>query len=138
MRDAKGCFTDGIPSNRRYPIGTIRIRTRHSRGSEKRAFIKIADPNDWILLAQYVWIKTNGPIPVGFGIHHKDENKLNDVIENLELVSKSKHLEIHRPSFADKCVAALVNARKSKKWTTKSKTKITGRHPKDCQCPLHR
>lgn len=72
------------------------------------------------------------------GVHHKDRNKLNDDVSNLELCSKAEHLDEHREEFAEKCVSALVHARREKRWSTKSKTgKITGRHPANCNCPIH-
>lgn len=37
----------------------------------------------------------NGEIQKGFHIHHKDENKSNNSIENLELIEKSRHLSLH-------------------------------------------
>lgn len=37
-----------------------------------------------------------GEIPKGFHIHHKDKNKLNCCIMNLELIDGSKHLKNHR------------------------------------------
>lgn len=42
-----------------------------------------------------VWRESYGEIPKGFHIHHKDGNKLNNSIENLELVSISEHLSNH-------------------------------------------
>lgn len=35
-----------------------------------------------------VWVLNNGPIPYGYVIHHKDCNRLNNVISNLELCSR--------------------------------------------------
>lgn len=43
-----------------------------------------------------VWEKYNGKIPHGFIVHHKDENKLNWDIENLELLDRSEHLKRHK------------------------------------------
>lgn len=128
-RNTKGQFTSGIPAHNRHAVGTIRIRTRRKRGGEQRQYIKIAEPNKWILYCHYIWEQARGPIPRGMGIHHIDRNKLNDSIDNLELVSKSEHLAIHRPDFQDKSIVALVNARRTKRWSTKSKTKLTGRPP---------
>lgn len=128
----------GYGQNQRCKVGDVVIRTRHKRNHEKRAYIKVAEPSVWVLRARHVWESAHGPIPPGMGIHHKDENKLNDKLNNLELVNKAMHLSLHRKSFQDKCVAALARARKKRKWSTKSKTKITGRHPNNCQCPLHR
>lgn len=113
----------------KLPIGTVRVRTRHGRGGERRAFVKIADPNVWELRARVTWETAHGAIPRGMGIHHRDDNKLNDAIDNLELVSKARHLEIHRPEFQAKCIATLVSARKERRWSTKSATKRTGRPP---------
>lgn len=119
------------------PVGTVRIRTRHKRGGERRAFIKVAEPNKWVLRARYVWEREHGPIPRGMGIHHKDRDKLNDDPGNLELTSKASHLAEHRLEFQSQAVASWVEARRTKRWSTKSKTKKTGRHPANCQCPLH-
>jgi hypothetical protein len=71
-------------------------------------------------------------------IHHKNENKLDDRLENLELVSKREHLAGHLPAFQGKTIAALVSARRAKRWSTKSATKRTGRHPAGCTCEVHR
>jgi hypothetical protein len=42
-----------------------------------------------------VWEATNGPIPEGFVVHHKDENKINNAIENLELKEWGEHSAHH-------------------------------------------
>ena len=99
MRNEKGQFVSGIPEDRRYQVGSTRIRTRHKRNGEQRTYIKIAEPNVWVLLSRYVWEQANGAIPPGMGIHHMDGNKLNDELSNLELVSKSMHIDKHRDEF---------------------------------------
>lgn len=48
-----------------------------------------------VLLHRYVWEKFNGEIPKGFQIHHKDKNKLNWSVENLECMKTSDHLRNH-------------------------------------------
>lgn len=45
------------------------------------------------------WIKHHGEIPEGFIVHHKDENKLNWEIENLELISRGDHVLRHSESL---------------------------------------
>lgn len=47
-------------------------------------------------LHRYVWEKHFGKIPDGFIVHHKDENKMNWSIGNLELVSRSEHIRKHQ------------------------------------------
>lgn len=36
-----------------------------------------------------------GPIPKGCTVHHKDENKLNNCIMNLQILPKAKHSSLH-------------------------------------------
>jgi hypothetical protein len=43
-----------------------------------------------------VWEKNYGTIPEGCIVHHKDENKLNWSIDNLELLTRAEHTDTHR------------------------------------------
>lgn len=43
------------------------------------------------LMHRYVWRFYNGEIPKGFDIHHKNRDKMDNNIENLELISHSEH-----------------------------------------------
>lgn len=42
------------------------------------------------------WIKHHGEIPDGYVVHHKDEDKTNWNIDNLELISRSNHVLKHQ------------------------------------------
>lgn len=42
-----------------------------------------------------IWEEDVGEIPDGFDIHHKDGNKLNNLLENLQCLSKSDHMRLH-------------------------------------------
>lgn len=42
-----------------------------------------------------VWEHHNGPVPVGMQVHHVNENKLDNRIENLALVDTLTHKRIH-------------------------------------------
>lgn len=53
-----------------------------------------ATTGDRQLMHRYVWEKHNGPIPDDHDIHHIDHNRANNVIENLELYSKSEHARL--------------------------------------------
>ena len=44
---------------------------------------------------RWVWESINGKIPDGCHIHHKDENKSNNNIDNLVLMSRHAHLSLH-------------------------------------------
>ncbi len=46
-------------------------------------------------LHRVVWEYHNGPIPDGCHVHHKDEDKANNNIENLELLPVHAHLSHH-------------------------------------------
>ena len=50
-----------------------------------------------ITMHRYVWAKHNGAIPDGFHVHHRDGDKGNNAIENLELLSASEHSLHHAP-----------------------------------------
>jgi len=47
-------------------------------------------------LHRYIWCKHFGEIPQNMHIHHKDENKDNNDISNLELLSNSEHTKFHK------------------------------------------
>ncbi|MBE3092789.1 MAG: HNH endonuclease [Chloroflexi bacterium] len=48
------------------------------------------------LAHRMIWEKYYGTIPEGHIVHHKDENKLNNDISNLELKeNRSKHMKLH-------------------------------------------
>lgn len=42
------------------------------------------------------WLTTGQVVPEGWDLHHKDENKLNDKFENLELVVHGEHSRRHQ------------------------------------------
>lgn len=44
---------------------------------------------------RWVWSNHYGMIPPTYQIHHKDENKSNNSIENLELIDRSIHMKLH-------------------------------------------
>lgn len=44
---------------------------------------------------RYIWEKYNGYIPKGYHIHHKDLNKLNNNINNLQCLTASDHMKLH-------------------------------------------
>lgn len=52
--------------------------------------------NKKIYLHRYIWEKHNGEIPKGFIIHHKDNDRTNNNIENLECISRSDHSKGHK------------------------------------------
>lgn len=45
---------------------------------------------------KYIWEQEYGPVPEGYIIHHKDEDKLNNSLDNLELLTKAEHMRLHK------------------------------------------
>ena len=52
-------------------------------------------------LHRYKWQILKGEIPAGYEIHHKDENPLNNDIDNLECITKAEHLNKHKLSISE-------------------------------------
>ena len=44
---------------------------------------------------RFIWEAVNGSIPKGYDIHHKDHNRSNNSISNLELIESSTHKHQH-------------------------------------------
>jgi hypothetical protein len=93
------------------PIGTVTIRQRKNRVEGPRAWVKVAEPNVWILRAVLIWEATHGPVPVGMVVHHRNRDTLDDSIGNLEAQTRRRHLAEHRREHdEEKRRAALVES----------------------------
>jgi hypothetical protein len=103
-RSKKTEFNKGCESNRKLPIGSITVRIR-KRDGKKRQWIKVMEPNKWILLCKYRWEKAYGPIDKGLVLHHIDRDTMNDSIFNLCLLSRARHMDEHRSEIAAKRLA---------------------------------
>lgn len=58
---------------------------------DKKGYIRIRVGGKYRAEHQVVWESHNGTIPNGHVIHHKDENKKNNDISNLECITKREH-----------------------------------------------
>jgi len=73
-----------------------RFKTNPTTLIGKRGYLLIYIPQKgWKKYHHYVWENVNGKIPKGLHIHHKDENKLNNKINNLQLLTNSEHQKLH-------------------------------------------
>lgn len=75
-------YFDGLHFTRDEKTGYYLCSKRTGDGVRKRMHV-------------YVWEYYNGPVPEGFHVHHADEDKANNDIENLELLKGSVHLSLH-------------------------------------------
>jgi hypothetical protein len=68
------------------------------RKDKKTGYFLCAKPTHGkrMRLHRAVWEHYHGAIPNGHHIHHKDENKDNNELENLELLGESDHMKWHR------------------------------------------
>lgn len=100
-------FKSGHTPHNHVPVGTIVVATV---GYHK---IKLGEPDKWMLYARYLWEQEHGPIPEGHKVIHINGDRLDDRIENLELVKDSELSRInHTKLFGknediNKCVISL-------------------------------
>jgi len=67
--------------------GTGRITTK--------GYVQLRLGGKYVLEHVVVWEGANGPIPSGMQIHHKNHEKRDNRLENLELVDPTTHKRIH-------------------------------------------
>jgi len=84
--DKKQIEYNGLKFNRDDKTGYY-LSTTNVNGKRKR-------------LHRYVWECNYGEIPKGYYIHHIDENKGNNSIENLELIKAGRHSKLHSTELA--------------------------------------
>lgn len=47
------------------------------------------------LAHDWVWEQHHGPIAIGYQVHHRDDDKQNNDIDNLQLVTPTEHKRLH-------------------------------------------
>lgn len=92
-------FKLGQPAHNHAPVGAVKIRWR-ARENDRRAWVKVAEPNRWRLRSVLVWESVHGPLGRGLIIHHLDRDSLNDAPENLRAMTRAEHLAEHREEFS--------------------------------------
>lgn len=86
-------------------------------------------------LHRLIWEKLNGKIPTGFDIHHKDGNRLNNSIKNLECISHEHHLSLHMKQNSEQ-VHAWHKTEEGRKFLGEKASKLMHERPfKKFNCP---
>jgi hypothetical protein len=84
-----GQIAKGALPHNKLPVGSVVYNA-----NKERMMIKCAD-GKWRYRARVVWAEAHGPIQRGLFIHHINENKLDDRIENLQALTNSEHMALH-------------------------------------------
>lgn len=70
-------------------------------------------------LHREVWTETHGPVPEGFEVHHRDHDRTNNSLGNLELLEGTEHARLHanNPDNRRRALEQLPAAReRAKEW----------------------
>lgn len=84
-------------SNKRYPVRRWKSRVLKGRGDNPKTGKRVnlwkdGKPKDW-LVARLVAITFLGNPPEGFTVNHKDGNRLNNNLDNLEWLSLADNIK---------------------------------------------
>lgn len=102
IRQRAGCTKNHTHNRRRRMIGTRRILPN--------GYVIIFDPSHpaatksrgEVLEHRKVWYDAHGPIPKGYVIHHKDDNKSNNRLRNLQCLTKTEHMKLHQTTHCSR------------------------------------
>ena len=75
--------------------------TRDERTGYYLSARKVPEAGKRMRLHKYVWLIERGEIPEGCQIHHKDEDKSHNDIDNLACMSEHDHLSYHSSKMSD-------------------------------------
>lgn len=76
------------------------VRYPQSKYPSAHYFRPSRNDGDRRALHQVVWEDANGPVPDGFELHHRDKNKVNNALENLQLVPRGHAGVLHPENIA--------------------------------------
>ena len=81
-----------------------------------------------------IWEHFHGAVPKGFDIHHKDGDKFNNSIDNLECICHREHLSMHMKTNSIKIHAWLKTDKGKKFLSDKAKKEFQNRPQRLCVC----
>src|SRR4029077_852901 len=87
-----GCRYRGL--KRKWGADHAQWRGGRVVGVNGYVYVRVA-PNTLVLEHRAVWERAYGPIPDGMVIHHRNRNRSDNRLENLEAVDETEHLSQH-------------------------------------------
>jgi hypothetical protein len=117
LSDNDGCFRKGFtPWNKgvkgymganktsfkkgAIPPNHVPVGTEITDNKDGYVIVKVKDPNVWKPKSHVIWEAKHGAIPAQHAIRFVDGNRLNVVIENLELISKLELLRLNKNQYS--------------------------------------
>lgn len=82
------------------------IRISYCKDGRKRVILYFDDRNPiWLSYSRYLWMSNYGEIPFGYEVDHINENRTDDRLENLQLLSslenKMKYASLHKKRMVE-------------------------------------
>ena len=88
-------------------------------------------------LHRLIWEEYNGSIPIGCVIHHKDGNKKNCNINNLEMLSSFEHNSLHKRNNKNTLKQYAYIRKRGKEFKTGKKRYTIRRYGKDIKSSVY-
>lgn len=82
------------------PVSTKAIGTEAVM-ADGYVYVKVAEPNHWLMKHHMVWIENNGPIPKNHIIRFIDNNKSNFSPGNLIAISRREHVFLSKSKLKE-------------------------------------
>jgi hypothetical protein len=76
-------------------LSKLRAVTRNGGGYFQTSVEGVTTP-----IHRIVWEHYHGPIPQGWDVHHRNEDRTDNAPDNLELLKRVDHVREHQPSYA--------------------------------------
>jgi len=86
----KTSFKKGAMPHNWKTVGSTRVNV------DGYVEVKIQEPRTWVQLHTIIWSAAHGDIPEGHCVVFVDGDKTNIKLSNLELISRSEHLQINK------------------------------------------
>ena len=104
---------------------------RYIGAIDKKGYVNVRPQKGYRhwLLHQYIWMVANRcEIPEGYDVHHKDHNRQNNSIYNLELIESTKHRSEHNQNMSEETKKKISESKKGTILTEEHRRKISEAH----------